>query len=308
MNFLEKIQKKIQEKQNELVNPFDDQKKPGSKFPTKAKVISLLNQKGGVGKTTMTFHLAHALAKKNYRVLCLDLDPQANLSQFFGATESANGHHILHLLINSVRELKAIHSSVMVRELIQSKHGIDVIASGNSLSAFDLTFAGISSPRQLVLKKFLEQSQLLNDYDFILIDGPPTLGLIVVNILCASHGIFVPFVPDRFSRAGIEQLALTLKDVEEMGISQTPKVLGYIPNLLDQRRRLTQDELDKLPTPFASSSDELFFSNRVHLANALAKGKSVFDYEAKEYRDLQDKFLALAAKAETLLNPDPLSN
>ena len=125
------------------------------KVKPKGKVISLLNQKGGVGKTTMAFNVAHALARQEKRVLCLDMDPQANLSLLCSRGVSLKkDNHIFHLLINSIRELKALHTPSVFTDVVVRGDEIDLLPSGDELSGFELSVAGISSPRQLILKRF----------------------------------------------------------------------------------------------------------------------------------------------------------
>jgi chromosome partitioning protein len=119
-----------------------------------------MNQKGGVGKTTMAFNLAHAFAHEGKKVLCLDMDPQANFTSLFDVETS--DYHIYHLLINSVKELKALHTSALPSDVIiktKQEEGvhIDLLPAGQELSGFELTVAGINGPRQLILKKFIEK-------------------------------------------------------------------------------------------------------------------------------------------------------
>ena len=177
----------------------------------KGKVLSFLNQKGGVGKTTMAFNTAHALASGGKKVLCIDMDPQANLSLLFG--HESITHHVYHLLLNSIRELAPLHVPVMVMDTI-TEGKVDILPAGPELSGFELTVAGISAPRQLILKKIIESNRLLSLYDYIVIDGPPTLGLLVVNIMCASDGLLVPFRPDEFSRVGLGHFYNALDQIE----------------------------------------------------------------------------------------------
>jgi chromosome partitioning protein len=260
------------------------------------KVISLLNQKGGVGKTTMAFNLARALAEKGHKVLALDMDPQSNLSLLFGSQEENFSIH--HLLVNSIKELRALHSQVIMDEIIEH-HGnkdyvLDLLASSQDLSGFELTVSGISSPRQLILKRFMEINSLKNHYDYIVIDGPPTLGLLVVNILCASDGVLVPFQPDQFSRSGLKHFHQVLEDIEDMGITSGPQVLGYIPNLVDTRRKQVKADFEKIASELKRAPLFEGFSNKVQMVRASAKKKSVFDYASKEYRPLQEQFLEMA--------------
>ncbi len=258
------------------------------------KVISFLNQKGGVGKTTMAFNTAHALAREGNQVLCLDMDPQANLSLLFNR-EVKDGYHIHHLLMNSIRELKSIHSPVIYTDILNSMGSIDLLASGSELSGFELTVAGISSPRQLILKKFIDNNALTNIYDYIIIDGPPTLGLLVVNILCASDGLLIPFKADDFSKKGLLSFYEILEQVKDMGISKVPEVIGHIPNLLDRKRK--QEERDLKSIKLNQKENVKYFGpfyNKAQLVKSLGQRKSVFDFSLREFDEIQGQFSSIA--------------
>lgn len=265
------------------------------------KVLALMNQKGGVGKTTMAYNMAHALKNKGHKVLCIDMDPQYNFSTLFGEYDP-NKLNIHHLLINSIRELRAMHTDALLSEIItKSESGIDILRAGQELSGFELTVAGINAPRQLILKKFIEGNGLKDRYDYIVIDGPPTLGLLVVNILCACDGVLFPFIPDSFSEQGLKNIRNVLLDIEDMGIVKTPKILGYIPNLYEARRKKSREDFEHIRDEF--SDGEIFepFSNRAHFARSMANKKSVFDYEASDFKDLQSQFLTVASSIENQL-------
>ncbi len=287
------------------LRPFDKEDSPSS---PKGKVIAFLNQKGGVGKTTMAFNTAHALAEKGHKVLCLDLDPQANLSLLF-EIDLANSTKqcrpsMNQLLLNSVRELKALHAPMTVQEAIVKtrikKKCLDIIPAAQELSGFELSVAGITSPRQLVLKNFLNKNNLLDHYDYIIIDGPPTLGLLVVNILCVADGVFVPFRPDEFSRKGLGHFYEVIENVQDMGVVEAPTVLGYIPNLVDIRRRQEEDDLLKIRSELEKQFGEGTvlepFFNRAPLVKSQAMKKSVYEFGGSEFKLLQGQFDCIAGR------------
>jgi len=269
----------------------------------KGKALAFLNQKGGVGKTTMAFNSAHALAERGHKVLCLDMDPQANLSLLCGVDfdqMEVAGPHIHHLLINSIRELAPLHTPALVHDCIVKGDRLDVLPAGQELSGFELSVAGISSPRQLILKKFLEQNRLLDLYDYIVIDGPPTLGLIVVNIMCAANGLLVPFRPDEFSRKGLGHFYEMLDNIEDMGVTTSPSVIAHIPNLVDMRRKQESDDLariqSELEEEFGLGSVTGPFFNRAPLVRSQAEKKSVYEFSSKEFNGLREQFDDIALK------------
>lgn len=277
-----------------MFNIFNGDNKKNTQQPGAGKIIALMNQKGGVGKTSMAFNLAHALAHKGNKVLCIDMDPQANLSSLFDI-QPDESKNIYSLLVNSIRELKNLHSDIMLTDCLIKSGKVDLLPAGQALSGFELTVAGINSPRQLILKRFIERNDLTHIYDYVVIDGPPTLGLLVVNILCAVNGVLFPFIPDAFSEQGLKNIHQAVQDVEDMGISQTPKILGHIPNLYEKRRKQTNQDFDQI---FENIKDELGggkvfnpFYNRANFAKSMASKKSVFDFEAVEYKELQHQFL-----------------
>lgn len=266
------------------------------------KVLALMNQKGGVGKTTMAYNMAHALNQMGKRVLCIDMDPQFNFSLLFGVDGNAENYNIHHLLMNSVRELKPYHTDAFLSEvIIKSEKGIDILPSGQDLSGFELSVAGINAPRQLILKKFIEKNNLKSMYDYIVIDGPPTLGLLVINILCACDGVLFPFIPDSFSEQGLKNIHNVLVDIEDMGIVTGPKVLGYIPNLYQQRRKRAQEDFDHIKELFKEGEVFPPFMNKANFAKSMANKKSVFDYKAGEFKDLQTQFMGVARSVESQL-------
>ncbi len=262
------------------------------------KIISFINQKGGVGKTTMAFNAAFALAKNGHKVLTIDLDPQANLSLLFKAQSNFN---IYHLMLNSIKELKMLHVPALLGSVLQ-RGDVDLLPSGQELSGFDLTVGNINAPRQLILKKFIELNNLKDRYDYIIIDCPPTLGLLVINALCASDGVIIPFRPDDFSLKGLEHFYQVIEDIKDMGIVKAPEVFLHVPNLVDLRRKQESDDLKKIILAIDAQLGEgkVFspFLNKAGLVKSLSNRKSVFDFKNQDFSELQDKFSGVAQKIE----------
>lgn len=265
---------------------------------TLGKVVSVLNQKGGVGKTTLAFNTAHALAHKGHKVLCIDMDPQANLSLLFNIDSTNLEHSVFHLLINTVRELKTLHTPVNFSDVVISSTNenlkLDLLPASQDLSGFELSVSGITGARQLVLKQFIEKNSLNTIYDYIIIDGPPTLGLLVVNILCATNGVLIPFQPDQFSRKGLTHFHEVLENIEDMGVTITPKILGYIPNLVETRRKQVGVDFEQIKTDLKDGYLFEGLPNKVQLVKSSANKKSVFDYKGTDFLELQNRFSHIA--------------
>ena len=287
-------------------------KKKSNQNKNSGKVLAFLNQKGGVGKTTMAFNTAHALASSGKRVLCLDMDPQSNLSLLCGVdTDESDKPTIHQLLINSIKELKPLHAGALLHDVIEKGEYVDILPAGQELSGFELSVAGISMPRQLILKKFLEESALLERYDYVIIDGPPTLGLLVVNIMCAAHGLLVPFRPDEFSRKGLGHFYEVLSNIEDMGVGATPQVVAHIPNLVDLRRKIESEDISRiqaeLEEEFGGGCVTEPFFNRAPLVRSQAERKSVYEFQAKEFLALQGQFDSIAQKINNWNHSESLS-
>ncbi len=271
-----------------------------AKYPSacQGQVLAFINQKGGVGKTTMAYNFAQGLARQGKKVLCLDMDPQANLTLLFdGVIKKDEGYNLYHLLVNSVRELKSLHTPVVFKDILLEKNNLALLPGAQDLAGLDLALAQVNTtPKQLVLKRFIEKNDLTSHYDAIIIDAPPTLGLLVINILCACHGVMVPFRPDEFSKAGLKHFYQVLDEIKEMGLTEAPKILAHIPNLVDPRRKQEGLDLKRIEEDLIILSGDKKsrvvapFYNRSQLVRALAQKKSVYDYEAVEFIELQEKF------------------
>lgn len=264
------------------------------------KIISFVNQKGGVGKTTLAFNTAKALKSMGKNVLCIDLDPQANLSMLLSKKPlTSERDSLFQLLVNSLKELKPLHKPLLITEVLEMSD-VDLLPAGQDLSGFELTVSSVQFPRPLILKRFLESSGLVDRYDYILIDCPPTLGLLVINALCASDGVIIPFKADEFSLQGVRHFYQVLEDIKDMGLGLNPEVITHVPNLLDSRRK-SENESMELIKNFIKTEKKLVaqgFQNRSGILKAVNAKKSVFEFESNEYKPIREEFLSMGQTIE----------
>lgn len=265
------------------------------------KVISFVNQKGGVGKTTLAFNTAAALARMGKNVLCIDLDPQANLTMLLSknSPQNSESQSLFQLLINSLKELKPLHRPLLITEVLVNGT-VDLLPSAQDLSGFELTVASIQFPRPLILKRFLEYSGLIDRYDYIIIDCPPTLGLLVINALCASDGVIIPFKADEFSLQGVRHFYQVLEDIKDMGLGLNPEVITHIPNLLDQRRKSETESMSLIKNFINIEKHQVAdgFQNRSSILKSINAKKSVFEFESSEFKPIKDEFLSMGKTIE----------
>lgn len=255
----------------------------------KAKVITVANQKGGVGKTTTTMNIGAALSKLGLRVLLIDSDPQANLTSYLGVAPSEDAssddpHADVRTLDELYLSKRAITGEAALDFVAKSESGIDVIPSDGALSGVEF-YLFSRSDKELVLSRFLDS--LRERYDFILIDTPPSLNLLTLNALCASDHVLIPVQPEFFSLEGIVKIREAITDVQARW---NPKlsIIGVLATQITQRRRLTGEVLDAL----RSELGEIFFESMIHenaaVTESTGHAQSVLDYDrssrgAKDY-------------------------
>ena len=248
---------------------------------SRARIISILNQKGGVGKTTLTTHLAHGLALKGHRVLAIDLDPQAQLSASLGIINEQE--RLLEKSLLGEAELAGVKQ--------EARGNLDLVASSHGLSALEKqTDQGAAAG--LLLKNRLQPE--IDNYDFILIDCPPSSGLLVMNAILASTEIITPMTGDYLGLQGLAYLMRTLKRFES--ILEATLVQWVVLSRFQPRRRLSQEVRARLQKYFPDKILQTGISESVLLAECPGFGKTVFEYRpsskpADEYRALVDDLL-----------------
>lgn len=242
-------------------------------------VLSIINQKGGVGKTTTAVNLGAALAEKGKRVLMVDLDPQSNLSTHLGLGMHEEGDEgkepeipVAHSVYDVLKGTKKI-SEVAVKR----SDRLDVVPSSLLLSAADLELGGVVG-RELILKRALQSVR--DQYDVIVIDCPPALGLLSLNALAASDRVYIPVQSEYLALHGVRQLLDTIDQVK--GIYNPSLIVGgVIICLHDNRKRLARAVSDTIKAYFGNLVFHTVIRENVALAEAPASGQSIFEYAPK---------------------------
>jgi chromosome partitioning protein len=249
-----------------------------------ARVIAFSIQKGGSGKTTSVVNVGAGLARKGNRVLLIDLDAQANLSQCFGLPEPEK----------SISDVLVRRDTMPVQTL---NNQIDIVPANLSLASIDLQLAAMFQ-REMLLKKALEQVK--DDYDFVLIDCPPTLGILVINALVASDYVLIPMQSQYLATSGFKMLYNTVEMVNE-NMNEGLSILGVFMTYYDSRKKLNKASRELIKNEFGDLFMETFIRNNISLAEAPVKGKDIFSYKpnsngAKDYNALVEEVLSRMEK------------
>ena len=245
-------------------------------MPRTARVLALANQKGGVAKTTTTLNLGVALKDMGARVLAVDLDPQSNLSMSQGIDVEALTLGMYHVLTGSA----AITEIIQVREIDVAPAGIELAGAELALSA--------TIGRERALERALRPVREL--YDYVLLDTPPSLGLLTINAMVASEGVIVPVQCEYLSLRGLAQLNQTLQQVRE-NLNPVVDIVGILPTMYDGRTVHGREAVQMLEESFGARVYRTRIGKTIRFAEAPVEGKSVIRYDsggqaARWYRQL----------------------
>ena len=254
---------------------------PASQEQLMAKVIAFANQKGGVAKTTTTLNLGVALREMGHRVLVVDLDPQGNLTMSQGMNPDSIERSMFDVLVHRVPISDVIHTVE-----------VDVAVASIDLAGAELSLSALIG-RERALEKALVEVR--DRYDYILLDTPPSLGLLTINAFVAAHGVIVPVQCEYLSLRGLVQLENTLAMVRE-NLNPGVRVEGIVPTMFDGRTLHAREAIEILEEHFGDLVYNTRIRKTVRYAEAPVKGSSVLRYDpsgpaAQAYRDLAKEVL-----------------
>ncbi|MBK1684277.1 ParA family protein [Rhodoferax fermentans] len=241
-----------------------------------AKIFCIANQKGGVGKTTTTVNLAAGLAKVGQRVLMVDLDPQGNATMGSGVDKRKLALSVYDVLLESatVREAR-----VQSDKLAEAGCGYDILAANRELAGAEVEMVSLER-REKRLKTAL--AEVDGDYDFVLIDCPPSLSMLTLNGLCCANGVIVPMQCEYFALEGLADLVNTIKQVHA-NLNKDLAIIGLLRVMFDPRITLQQQVSDQLKARFGDKVFDTVIPRNVRLAEAPSYGVPgvVFDPSSK---------------------------
>lgn len=249
-----------------------------------AITISILNHKGGVGKTTTAVNLAAALQIKGKRVLVIDLDGQANLTESLGL---------------SIEEEKTIYGAMKGEyplPLVETNTGLTLVLSCLDLSAAESEL--INEPgREMILKQLIHKNTETSKFDYIIIDCPPSLGLLTLNALTASDKLIIPVQAEFLAMRGMAKITNVIGIVQER-LNPNLDIAGIVITQYDQRKTLNRSVSDLIKDSFCDKIFQTVIRDNVALAEAPINGQSIFEYNnkangAKDYMSLAEEVLAI---------------
>jgi chromosome partitioning protein len=259
------------------------------------KVISLLNHKGGVGKTTSAINIGAGLVELGKKVLLLDLDPQANLTLSLGAP----------------REKITIYESLRGESDLVAynvKNNLDVVISSLDLSGAEMELIN-EAGREYLLRELIEP--VAADYDYIIIDCPPSLGLLTLNALTSSHYIIIPLQTEFLALQGLSKIKQVIDKVK-VRLNKSVQIIGVLPTMYDSRKVLNREVVETIKKFFGKRVFDTMIRENVALAEAPSRRMDIFAYNpnsigAQDYLDLSRELLVRIENGLVIAEEEPVA-
>ncbi len=250
-----------------------------------SRVISIANQKGGVGKSTTAINLSACLAEKGKKVLLIDSDPQGNTTSGLGVEKNQVENTIYDVYIGSESIMQCIMKDVY--------EGLDIIPANINFSAAEIELIGVEN-KEYILRNELDY--VSDEYDYIIIDCPPSLSLLTVNALTASDTVIVPIQCEYYALEGLSQLIHTVNLVKDR-LNGDLDLEGVVFTMYDSRTNLSQQVVDNVKENLPDNIYEVIIPRNIRLAEAPSFGQPITVYDAKStgaesYRKLADKVIS----------------
>lgn len=232
-----------------------------------ARIIAIANQKGGVGKTTTAINLAAYLSRESKRVLLLDADPQANATSGLGVDKKKVSPSIYDALIGTVKIDRVISHT--------DRQGLDLAPAAINLAGVEVEMVGMLAREQRLGRAI---APILAEYDFVIIDCPPSLGLLTVNALSAADGVIIPVQCEYLALEGVGQLMTTIGLIRD-NLNPRLRIAGVLMTMFDARTNLSQQVVEEVRTHFPDLIFETIIPRSVRLSEAPSYGLSILDYD-----------------------------
>ncbi|PIU02000.1 hypothetical protein COT68_00250 [bacterium (Candidatus Torokbacteria) CG09_land_8_20_14_0_10_42_11] len=251
-----------------------------------AQIIAFVNQKGGVGKTTSAVNIASYLASFGKRILLVDLDPQGNATSGLGIAKEKLEKSIYDVLCGRLEI-----SEILYQGLQKSLH---IAPASSALSGASVELVNLPE-REFLLKKALNPAK--GDYDYIIIDSPPSLGILTINALTAADHVAIPVQCEYYALEGLSQLLFTL-DLVQKNLNPELNILGVILTMRDKKTRIASDVVREVQRNFPGKVFETIVPRNVRLAEAPSFGQAILNYEpsckgARAYKHLAQEIINL---------------
>lgn len=235
-----------------------------------AKIIAISNQKGGVGKTTTAINLASGLGYLGKKVLLVDFDPQGNSTQGVGASHDKNKLSVYNLIMED-------YEVGQVRKKLQNPP-IDIVPANIALAGADLQMVQYDSGKEQLLKNKLDKVR--DQYDFIVIDCPPSLGLLNTNALTAADSVMIPVQCEYYALEGLMQLLLTIRLVQQL-FNPDLEIEGVLLTMFDTRTKLSIEVQQEVRKHFKGKVYRACIPRNVRLSESPSRGMSIFEYDVR---------------------------